>query len=61
MKGQIVYIKGHKGSEIQAEQAYESFIKHGWDVDLVEGITPKTLDEQEFDYPLVEGGRLFDM
>lgn len=61
MKGQIIYIKGHKGSESQSKDAYESFLKHGWDVEMVEGITPDTLDEQEFDYPLIEGGRLHQM
>jgi len=61
MKGQIVFIKGHKGSESQAKDAYESFVKHGWDVEMVEGITPSTLDETEFDYPLIKGGRLYEM
>lgn len=61
MKGQIVYIKGHKESEKQARDSYKTFISNGWDVQLVQGITPKTLDESEFDYPLIEGGRLHDM
>lgn len=61
MKGRIIYIKGHEGSEKQAQTAYESFVSFGWDVELVEGIVPDTLDESEFDYPLIEGGRLHDM
>lgn len=61
MRGQIVYIKGHGGSESQAKDAYESFVKHGWEVEMVEGITPETLDESEFDFPLIEGGRLYEM
>jgi GR25 family glycosyltransferase involved in LPS biosynthesis len=61
MKGYIHYIKGHAESEKQAQQSLNSFVKHGWDVELVEGITPSTLDETEFDYPLIKGGRLDDM
>jgi len=58
MKGQIVYVKGHKDSEKQAHVSLESFLKYGWDVDLVEGITPNTLDESEFDYQNQKEGRL---
>lgn len=61
MKGFIHYIRGHQKSESQAKQAYESFRKYNWNVELVEGITPKTLDESEFDYSLIEGGRLHGM
>jgi len=60
MKGQIVYVKGHKGSEQQAQVALESFERYGWDVTPVAGITPDTLDESEFDYPNVVNGRLYD-
>jgi len=58
MKGQIVYVKGHKDSEKQAQFSLDSFLKYGWDVELVEGITPDTLDESEFDYPNQKEGRL---
>jgi len=58
MKGFIHYVASHKGSVEQAKQSYDSFVKHGWDVELVEGITPETLVESEFDYPLIKGGRL---
>jgi GR25 family glycosyltransferase involved in LPS biosynthesis len=58
MKGQIVYVKGHTDSEKQAQVSLDSFLKYGWEVELVEGITPKTLDESEFDYPNQKDGRL---
>lgn len=58
MKGSIIYVKGHKSSEIQSEQCLESFQKYGWDVSLVEGVTPETLDDKEWDVPCIKGGRL---
>lgn len=60
MKAFIHYIKNHKASEKQAHQALNSFLRYDWDACLQEGITPDTLDESEFDYPLVENGRLLD-
>ena len=58
MKGSIIYVKGHEKSEIQAHQAYESFNKHGWNVEMVEGVTPETLDDKEWDVECIKGGRL---
>lgn len=58
MKGYIHYIKGHKDSEKQASESLKSFLQNDWDVSLREGITPDTLDDKEFDYPLIKGGRL---
>lgn len=58
MKGQVTYVKGHAESEQQAEQAYKSLVKRGWDVAMVEGVTPETLDDKEMDVPLLPGGRL---
>ena len=58
MKGSIIYVKGHKASEIQAEQSLKSFEKYGWDVSLVEGVTPETLDDKEWDVPCIKDGRL---
>lgn len=57
MKGQIVYVKGNQASEKQAGVAISSFTKLGYDVDLVEGITPSTI----MNYPKYEsmkGSRL---
>jgi len=58
MKAFVHYVKGHSESESQAVQALESFRKFKWDAHLVEGITPETLNEDEFDFPLIDGGRL---
>jgi GR25 family glycosyltransferase involved in LPS biosynthesis len=59
MKGFIHYVKHHKQSEMSAAKTYESFIKHGWnDIEMVEGITPQTIDEGEFAYRDLPGGRL---
>jgi len=58
MKGSVIYVKGHAKSEEQASQAQQSFAKYGWDVDLVEGVTPETLDDSEWDVDCIEGGRL---
>lgn len=58
MKGHIIYIEGREDSEMQAKQALDSFRKHGWDVILQPGITPSTLNEDDFPYPDVRGGRL---
>ena len=58
MKGVIVYIKGHEASEKQAQDALKSFQKYGWDVELREGITPDTLEESEYNYPIIMNSRL---
>ena len=47
MRGQIVYIKGHAESEQQAQQALNSFKKNKWEVELVEGVNPKTVKDTE--------------
>ena len=60
MKGQIVYIKGHKKSEEQAKVAYDSFLRYNWDMELVEGVTPETINEDEFPYPEAKNSRLAD-
>lgn len=58
MKGLIYYIAGHAGSEKQAEESFKSFERYGWDVELVEGVTPDTIDESEFPWGDLKGGRL---
>lgn len=59
MKGYIHYIPGHEASMKQADDCIRSFQKYNWDVELREGITPKTLEDR--DCKLVDGGRLYDM
>lgn len=46
MKAQIVYVKGHEGSEKQANAAYKSAWKNGLKPELVEGFTRKTIHVQ---------------
>lgn len=59
MKARIHYVKGHAGSEAQANTASSSFTRHGWDVELVKGVTPVTLDPDEgYLSGDLKGGRL---
>lgn len=62
MRGQIVYIKGHAESEQQAQQGLNSFKKNKWEVELVEGVTPKTVkDTDEYkNYKIIDKSRLHD-
>ena len=60
MKAQIIYVKGHSGSEAQSLEALESFSKLGWDAERIEGITPETLNESDFPYPDMIGSRMAD-
>ena len=58
MKAQIVHLTKNTQSVGQANQALQSFQDNGWDVELVEGITPQTLDSRGRVTKLLEGGRL---
>lgn len=59
LEGRILYIKGHKESLNQAKGALESFENNGFSkVSLREGVTPKTLDRSNFDFPILKNGRL---
>jgi len=60
MKARLHYVKGHIGSEEQAMQSLASFRRYGWDVELVEGVTPDTIDETEFTSKILGGSRLED-
>jgi len=60
MKAEIIYVKGHEGSEVQSLQALASFEMFGWDVERIEGVTPNTLQESDFPYPDTTGSRLSD-
>lgn len=62
MKAYIVFIKKHIESETQAKEALASFKEHGWDARLIEGLTPKTVEEtEEFsEYSIVENSRLLN-
>ena len=60
MKCQLLYVKGHQGSEEQSQVALRSLEKFNYDVELIEGITPDTLNEDDFPYGNLPGGRLQD-
>lgn len=57
MKVQITYIN-RPDSIKQAKQSLASFTKKGWDAELLEGVTPATLNENDFPYQDMENGRL---
>lgn len=57
MKVQITYIDKPESIQ-QAEVSLKSFLDHGWDAELVEGITPQTLNEDDFPYADLVDGRL---
>jgi GR25 family glycosyltransferase involved in LPS biosynthesis len=57
MKSYIIYIKGHQKSEEQANSALLSFLEHGWDVSLKEGVTPHSLKEIPH---IIENSRLWN-
>jgi len=59
MKSFIVYVKGHKKSEAQAEKCRRSCYQSSFDVEMLEGVTPATLNEFE-DYPDAEASRIQD-
>jgi GR25 family glycosyltransferase involved in LPS biosynthesis len=56
MKAFLIYIEGHKQSEIQAAAAADSANRNGFDVELMPGVTPLTLDNYK-KYPEVTDGR----
>ena len=58
MKALIHYVKGNKLSEEMAQESLASYIKYGWDVELIEGYTPKTLPSMITDYTILNNSRL---
>lgn len=58
MKAFVHYVANHPGSCHQAEKALETAKKHGWDVELRKGFTPDTLNEGDFPFANLPGGRL---
>ena len=58
MKVRIVYVKGNPESEAQADQSLKSWLDHHWDAELYEGITPETMNREDFPYWDMPGGRL---
>lgn len=58
MKVKIIYVAEHEGSIGQAQQSLNSWISHGWNAELQQGVTPMSLDYSMFPYPDLENGRL---
>ena len=60
MKTRIVYVKGHEGSERQANTALQSLLKYGWDAYLEPGVVPDTLPAYDRNFPNATNSRLND-
>lgn len=60
MKAHLIYVATHAQSVAQAHVALNSFVEHKWDVQLVEGITPDTLNEKDFSYNNLSNSRFAD-
>ena len=58
MKVQITYVETSKESTAQAEESLQSFLSYGWSATLNKGITPSTLNDNDFDVHDLLGGRL---
>lgn len=60
MKGRIIYLKQNKESVAQAQQAFNSFVEYGWEVEMVEGLTSETVrtDELSKQFQIMPSGRL---
>lgn len=57
MKSFLVYVKGHEASESQMKAALKSLSNSNFDVELLEGATPKTLHEYDDVGPHAIGSR----
>ncbi len=58
MKAFIHYVASHRGSCRQARKALATSVKRGWNAELKSGITPETLNESDFPFADLGGGRL---
>lgn len=56
MKAFVIYVKGHVESQKYALEALSSCNKNGFKAELLEGVTPNTIDQYE-QYPEIENGR----
>lgn len=58
MKSYLIYVEGNESSERCREIAEKSLQRWNWDYEPIAGVTPKTLDESEFPFDNIAGGRL---
>ena len=56
MKSYIIYVKGHEKSEQYANACLKSCLNSGFEAELLEGVTPDTIDQYD-QYPEIEDGR----
>jgi GR25 family glycosyltransferase involved in LPS biosynthesis len=55
MKSVVVYVKGHEVSERHKNKLVQTLERYDWDYELMEGVTPDTLDQYESYDDLVDG------
>lgn len=58
MKARVIYVEGHEVSVRCKNELVKSLEIYDWDYEVVSGVTPSTLVEEEFPYQDLEGGRL---
>ena len=60
MKANLIYVATHAQSVEQAQTALKSFVNHKWDVQLYGGVTPDTLNQDDFPYNNLFNSRFAD-
>ena len=61
MLSRVIYVKGNELSEKCKNELVESLEKYNWEYEVVEGITPSTLNESDFPWDDLPNGRLESM
>lgn len=54
----VIYVKGNEASETAVAKTVASLECKKWDYALVEGVTAKTINHDEFPFPVLKGSRL---
>lgn len=54
----VIYVKGNEASETAVAKTVASLECKKWDYALVEGVTAKTIDHDEFPFPVLKNSRL---
>ena len=54
----VIYVNGNEASETAVAKTVASLECKKWDYALVEGVTAKTIDHDEFPFPVLKNGRL---
>ena len=61
MLSRVIYVKGNELSEKCKNELVESLEIYNWEYEVVEGITPSTLNESDFPWDDLPNGRLESM